>query len=268
MGKVIIHIGMHKTGTSFLQKEVFPKLENTFYAHNNQFFVPWKEQLPINSDNMLLSYEGFSGFPWDNKQSRNNWLQSFDLNIKQLKKFFPDAIIIIFFRKHGDLITSLYKQYLHEGGELCFNDFYGDNKIIDKKDLNIKHRLDFIKDNFNKVYFLNYQSFLEIGTDYLRHFLNKELSLELHEAVKPNKTNVSVSGPKKEVLRHYNIIYNRLPRILKKVLVVLRLQPRKFVQQKLAFWQAKDNDSFINLKEEINKEFENDWAYFVENQYK
>ena len=75
-------------------------------------------------------------------------------------------------------------------------------------------------------------------------------------------------GPKKEVLRHYNIIYNRLPRILKKVLVVLRLQPRKFVQQKLAFWQTKDNESFINLKEEINKEFEKDWAYFIENQYK
>ena len=149
MGKVIIHIGMHKTGTTFLQKVIFPKLDNTFYAHNNEFFIPWKEQLSKKADHMLLSYERFSGFPWNKFKEKNSWLKSFYLNIDQLKKFFPNAIIIIFFRKQGDLLLSIYKQYLQVGGELSFDDFYGDGKILEKEDLSIKSRLDYIKDYFD-----------------------------------------------------------------------------------------------------------------------
>lgn len=268
MSNVILHIGMHKTGTTFLQKSFFPKLSNTFYAHNNEFFVPWKEQLYLKPDHMLLSYEGFSGFPWKNQQRDRGWLDSFYCNINQLKIFFPDATIIIFFRKQGDLLASLYKQYLNEGGELEFEKFYGVNKIIDEKDISIKPRIEYLKENFERVYCLNYQAFLENGTEYLKNFFEQELSMSFDEIDNSTRSNVSISGKKIEFLRRYNILYNRLPNSFKRILRISKLHPRVLVQNKLSFWKTKDNHNIIRLKTEINAKFNADWEFFLSHQYK
>ena len=268
MSKVIIHIGMHKTGTTFLQKVVFPNLNNTFYAHNNEFFVPWKKQLYKKADNMLLSYEGFSGFPWNKFKEKNSWLKSFHLNIDQIRKFFPNAIIIIFFRKQGDLLLSIYKQYLQEGGELSINEFYGNGKILEKKDLSIKSRLNYIKDCFDQVYFLNYELFSDEKLNYLDVFFRKELNLRLNKTESLPKSNISISGSKIKILRRYNIIYNKFPRLIQKPINILKLAPRKLVQEKLSFWQTKDSKELKELKVKINEEFKMDWEYFLSQQWK
>lgn len=274
MSNLIIHIGLHKTGTTFLQHNFFPKIENTFYAHNNEFFVPWKKQLLDKPDNMLLSYEGFSGFPWDekvlnNKKANYSWFESFQLNVDQLKKLFPKAIILIFFRKHGDLLISIYKQYLQEGGTKRLVDFYGEKKIIENRDLNFTNRINYLNKRFDNVFCLNYETFRKQGNNYILSFLERELSLQVdYKNFNSNSSNISISGKKLELLRRLNIVYLKLPSFLKKILKIFKLTPRMIVQKKLYFWKSKDNKGIIKTKDDINLEFKNDWDFFLKNQWK
>lgn len=35
--KVVFHLGIHKTASTFFQKNVFPKMENTFFMNRSMF---------------------------------------------------------------------------------------------------------------------------------------------------------------------------------------------------------------------------------------
>lgn len=265
MSKLIIHVGLHKTGTTFLQNTYFKSLENTLYMHGNSFFVPWKEQLDKTTKNMLLSYEGFSGIAWHKEYS---WINSFEMNIEALKRFFPEAIIIVVFRKHGDLALSMYKQYINEGNSCTLDEFFGDNAIISTQDLNFKRRIEFLEQKFNKVYLLNYETFKVEGFSYLDDLFGKELNLERNEIEqKSGKSNKSLTGSKLDLLRKINPVYNRLPIKLRKLLRYVKISPRDILQNKMSFWNPKDLKQFEEFKNQINKDFAEDWQYFESKQW-
>jgi hypothetical protein len=264
--KLIIHIGLHKTGTTFLQYTYFKSLKDTLYMHGNSFFVPWKEQMDKDNKNMLLSYEGFSGVAWNNKY---NWIDSFEINIEALQRFFPDAIILVVFRKHGDLALSMYKQYINEGKSCKLNEFYGDNAVISAKDLNFERRINFLEERFNHVYLLNFEIFKIKGFSYFDNLFSKEFNLK-RIAIEENskKSNKSLSGSKLDLLRKINPVYNRLPTKLRKTFRYARISPRDVLQNKLSFWNPKDSQDFQDFKDKLNKEFAQDWKYFESKQWK
>lgn len=266
MSNLIIHIGLHKTGTTYLQYEYFNSLKDVIYMHGNQFFVPWKEQVSKEKKMMLLSYEGFSGIAW-NKES--SWIESFEVNIAALKQFFPQAIILITFRKHGDLLLSMYKQYINEGNSCDLNEFYGETGVIKSDDLSFKTRINLLEEYFERVYFLNYESFKAEGTNYYDNLFRKEFSLTRQNNQKHiSKSNKSISGPKLELLRKINPIYAKFPRKIRTGLRYFGLSPRDILQNKLKFWNSKDSNEYKKLKDKINKEFTKDWEYFESKQWK
>lgn len=272
---VIIHIGMHKTGTTYLQYNFFPKLENVIYAHGNHFFRPWRDQVSENKNHLLLSYEGFSGIAWNEcwklgKRNGHNWSKSFEENVTSLKKFFPDAIIIIVMRRHGDLLVSLYKQYIQEGGFLSLKGFYGDNGVISPSDLNLKFRIDIIKKNFSNCYFLNFERFKKYGDKYIETFFKREFEgIEINDRLVNSlrNKNRSISGKKIVLLRMINPYYYRLPKKAKGIIRYLRLSPRDIFQTKLSFWSSPDNDELENLRINTNKSFQEDWEFFKLNEW-
>lgn len=128
--RVYIHVGMPKTGTTFLQLQVFPKLKGVDYwqpfnhpmsyyferfANNNYLCYPeaWKlkirEYLEASEENIhILSYEGFFG------SYKNNYKSNYT-NSLLLKELFPEAKIILSIRNQIRLIESNYSQIVTEG---------------------------------------------------------------------------------------------------------------------------------------------------------
>ena len=98
--KFFVHVGYPKTGTSFLQLEVFPKIREG------------------NRDICIISRENLIGdcFSLD--------VSDMGAIVRLIKKFYPDAKIILGIREIGGMLVSLYSQYVKEGGHLKQKDFF------------------------------------------------------------------------------------------------------------------------------------------------
>jgi hypothetical protein len=114
--KIYIHIGLHKTGSTFLQKRLFPALPVNLitgvdikYISDSEQFVPEvflelieKRKKSAEFADTVISQEGFSGSS-DGNPARDPFRIA-----ERLKAVFDDAKIIIVTRKPDDYIRSLY----------------------------------------------------------------------------------------------------------------------------------------------------------------
>lgn len=131
VGKTIIHIGMPRTASTFLQKEFFSKVpgftfygvETTFYSDAFQRLLYQDDSLfdendfektaaEIRSGNAILSNELFVGQTiYLNSTNRSR-------TARRLRQFFPEAEILIFLRNQVSLLQSLYAIGVY-GGHTC-----------------------------------------------------------------------------------------------------------------------------------------------------
>lgn len=141
--QVLLHVGLHKTATTWLQKRIFA-------APDGGFVTPWGPQAgqsitefvavdPLKFDPLAarrrfeeslaamadregkiptISHEGLS--------SRPNLGQFYaPLAAERMKAAFPDAKLFLMFREQKALLNSLYSQHLHRGGRLTLEEFIG-----------------------------------------------------------------------------------------------------------------------------------------------
>lgn len=138
----LIHVGIHKAGSTFIQKEILNNLENskiiTFLKKNEfsafvdyiqltseQYFEIEKIEKEINElnnldeENIVISSEGFTG------RGSNIFGQGFSITAicKRLKKIFINAKVIIVLRNQKDAITSLYKDDIKYGYSISFEEW-------------------------------------------------------------------------------------------------------------------------------------------------
>jgi hypothetical protein len=100
--KVFIHVGLHKTGTTFLQNEVFPKIPNINYQRHVDLTTKVEQgELNLFSDENL---DGGSYRLFSNPKDR----YTIAYNLRQM---FPTAKIIISIRNTDSWLISAYKQY-------------------------------------------------------------------------------------------------------------------------------------------------------------
>lgn len=131
--RLLLHIGYHKTGTTWLQRVFFCNDES-------RFVLPWKRfdlnewvvapnGLVFDADALrpsfdagfeeaerderipVISNERFSGNPhsagWDSRHLAD-----------RLRALFPEARVLIMIREQQSMIRSIYYQYVREGGPL------------------------------------------------------------------------------------------------------------------------------------------------------
>jgi len=139
--ETIIHIGLHKTASTFMQKYFFPLhadesgyveirkhtpnfLRYFLYCNELEFDIKianailWRELNIINfsKQKLIISDEQFCGSPWNNASHRK-------LYFDRLNGIFPNARYIIVLRNQNDLIQSLYLQYIKTGGSATWKEF-------------------------------------------------------------------------------------------------------------------------------------------------
>jgi hypothetical protein len=127
MRKIFIHVGLHKTASTFLQEKLFPALTKTTYVgrpytQQNEAFNKLqyadkslydpqyiqKELEKIKGDSILFSDELFSGIPECNYLNRSTIADRFS-------ELFPEAEIILFIRGQADILLSHYYQSVKIG---------------------------------------------------------------------------------------------------------------------------------------------------------
>lgn len=140
MQTIYLHVGYHKTATTFLQQSIFPNMKNVNYIHPeritedlrrlrlNRLSDPQIDNIRdyFNSFNnggpMLISYEGLSGSPFAPKKVKKQ-----STILKDLRRVFPspdyDVHVIVGLREQVDLLTSLYVQHVHQGGAMNSEQF-------------------------------------------------------------------------------------------------------------------------------------------------
>lgn len=159
-GKIVFHIGLPKTATSYIQGLVFPEINSIgFYyeknlpkeiarivqdAHRDGSFEhavvmrEWlKEAARLREahENILLTREFFSMCPYSDKihakpySVRAEDALEYGLNNNQkrlleiIKELFPDAEIILVIRNQLDFMKSWYKQIIKAGSRNTFSEF-------------------------------------------------------------------------------------------------------------------------------------------------
>jgi hypothetical protein len=206
---IVIHVGMHKTGSTFLQNKIFPNFEDwgfltrPYTQHNHAFnklqfaddslYKPGEileEISGIPHDRILISDESLTGKPY-------NWhFVNRTMIARRLHQAFPNAKIILFIRGQVDSITSHYKNYIqgHTRGTLPAKQFlWKSNKDYGFREFNSDIDYTGIMDTlyYNNNYLgLQLDGFLYYELIQVYKNLFKEVKVFLYEELRQNQQHV------------------------------------------------------------------------------
>ena len=124
--RLIVHLGYHKTASTWFQKRYYPYVENATYIPREYILEalckPYRfdyDPAPLlqeihkcHSDTVILSHEELSGNI--HSGGLNGHLSRFVAD--EIVRLFPDCHVVIFIRHQVSMIASCYRQYVKEGG--------------------------------------------------------------------------------------------------------------------------------------------------------
>lgn len=260
-----IHIGLHKTGTTFLQETYFPTLPDLVLVRG---IWPFRSILDAREKKLLISDEAISGNPFGGA-----WLDEFRTNLLFLKKLFRDPAIIVGFRQHDSFLLSLYKQYLHQGGTReikCFFEPTGQKGYIKPQELRYGPRISFLQENFKDIFVYTQEEltndFEGFQNDFIK-FTNGHLPNDKFIHINNVKKNVGVKGVRQANLL---LLINRVTQkmsnekkgvaFFNKVLRRLKLDPRGICQHRLSRLPSKPLVLPEHIRQFVNDTYRKDWC--------
>lgn len=131
MPRHIVHVGYHKTATNWFQRVFYPAVTNLRYVHRKKArraflsdsglkFDPsraWQALEAERAERLAMCEEELSG------NIHTAGLHGcFTKEIaRRIREVLPDSDIVIFVRNQVEMIASVYKQYIKEGGTFSVN---------------------------------------------------------------------------------------------------------------------------------------------------
>jgi hypothetical protein len=109
---VYFHLGLHKTATSWLQRQVFPKLP--LAVHRTRKFEKISDIIQRSERNIIISHEGLGGRISVDK-APGDALDVFISTLDQVAQLSAAASVLIGFREHVAWINSAYAQRARKG---------------------------------------------------------------------------------------------------------------------------------------------------------
>ncbi|WP_077325658.1 hypothetical protein [Virgibacillus siamensis] len=264
MKKVFLHLGYHKTATTFLQQYIYPELLQVNYIRQKDI----KNELRIirlrrkisdedivklrklflsfdNGQPLLISYEGLSGSPFAPKKAKRQRGV-----LRDLRRIFPeeefDVHVIIGIREQADLFSSLYVQYIHQGGVRSaegYLQYCEQNGSLQNFEFHRYFRL--IEKFFGKdsLYIMVYEHFKENAEKEmlkLLNFMGEKAIPSYNKAGGVRRTNKSYGVLQLKIARRLNKYFKTgvhkegiIPAV--KIPKLGNLSPRMFLQNKVSY---------------------------------
>ncbi|WP_067148375.1 hypothetical protein [Pseudotamlana agarivorans] len=261
--EIIIHIGLHKTGTTFLQKHVFPRIESlsvirAWDTHRKIIEFNFKEKI-------LITDEGISGDPWN-----GSYLDEFKRNIRNVKRLYGDVKIIFGIRRHDEFILSLYKQYLHQKGYKDLSLLYhqDDSGMLKQRDLFFYERIAMLKEMFSNVFIYSQETLKSRPSSFFKAlFLFMDVScyfnfdtLEKKEENKGVSTKLQVEWLKRLNAINYKLLnLPFLPSLYNSKFMKYKITPRDICQIRLKEVKSDKFELPEELKMHLLTFYKDDW---------
>lgn len=151
MSELFIHVGLHKTGTSFIQQEIYSNMVDLNYTRRNIFLMK-----QTGDNKYLISNEGLSACPFESKMNNRMTYKDRFVIADRLKSCFPDAKIIICIRKDRVAWSkSLYSEYVKSCNILSYNKFMSKYNISSFYDFD--EYISYLKSNFKDVFVCEFE---------------------------------------------------------------------------------------------------------------
>lgn len=211
----IVHIGYHKTASTWFQRQFYPNVRNARYIPQLDVIRAFKRHNVLGGDKAALRQAlGGSGTPHAivcdetlcgafrerHLQGVNTWAAA-----HVLADVMPDADIVIFLRAQPEMMAATYIEYVRSGGIKSPSAYFGleNNEIqslqaamSDKTDLSHFEydRFLSIYDNLysnNRIHVFLYEDFKENSFDFLVRFSSKlkfDVNLENIDMAAENKS--------------------------------------------------------------------------------
>jgi len=191
--EIYIHVGLPKTATTFLQKNIFRYCKDIYFVKKLPFFTS-----NINMNKILISNEALSGSPQSGRSVDRR-----DKIIRRLKKLFPEARIVLGLREKQKWTVSLYRQYVRQGGVCLFEDWF--NNVFDHRFLDFDEYISLLDSLFPEIYVYQLKDFklnCQRSVSNLCSFL--EISVPQYN---PQPMHVSYNEKRTELIRKGNHLF-------------------------------------------------------------
>ena len=256
-----LHVGLHKTGTTYFQADVFPYWRGLRYLRSlsvEGFLKVPQEEI------CLASREGLSGGVLAHQAEKL-------LFLKRLSRMFPDAQIIISFRQHSSYINAIYSQYLRYGGTLPFQEFFDldhDNGLIKRDDVHFKSYVDGIRNYWGRPPFVFLLTEIKENKSQLMTDLGSFFGRPppAPETLPSRPRNLSLGAKQAETLRRINRFFGiqlhrdgstRPYRILRRA----NMDPPSLCQRWTALSRNQRPIIESRLAQRIDHFYKDDWAF-------
>ncbi|MGI9526798.1 MAG: sulfotransferase domain-containing protein, partial [Weeksellaceae bacterium] len=167
--EIYYHTGLSKTGSTFLQAQVFPRLQGIYYLPTNRYRKALRLIPHLKQNKVLVSRE---------------FDQQFQMEIVKFSKKYPNAKPIIVFREPGSWAVSNYKRFVKNGHPINFSQFIdieNDEGLFKKKDFEYSRYIQLLEENFkSKPLILMYENLKKDPEKFLNKltdFMGIELDL-------------------------------------------------------------------------------------------
>ena len=219
----LVHVGLHKTGSTWLQNDVFPQLPgftfgnfdpvlsallgNLMSADDDHFFdvafAAVVAHYEARETRLLLSHEGLSGSLFATGATGRR-------SARRLASVLPDADVLLLIRNQPEMLLAAYAQYVNEGGSASFSRFTtGDveGPVFELESLEYHRLLEIYVDLFGgeRVCVFPYEHLRNEPTAFLDE-LHRRYGADLGE-LSTRRVNVSLSPAGLAVLRTWNRLF-------------------------------------------------------------
>ena len=209
--EIYFHVGLAKTGSTFVQNNFFPKLKNIKYISTHKYKRCIDIIKKTNYKSYLISRE------FDRK---------LDEEVRKVLKHFPQTKIIIVFREHKKWISSQFKRYSKNGWHWDFEEFYNNENTgyWKRDDMIYFDKLKIIsKYSKSRPLVLNFDELKTNPHSYLEKISNFTNSNYIKDDISLNVVHKSYSEKQLVFLKEFCKIFKSTP-------------PRYYAKNKLKHW--------------------------------
>jgi hypothetical protein len=187
--EVFLHVGLQKTGTTWIQCELFDKMEAIKHIHD------FRAEMYLPKGKKIISMEWIAG--------ESFWPNGYETryqNIERFKGMFPNAKIIVGFREAESWIRSTYSQYVKNGG---IYDYYRWRlTLFDERMIQYDDYIKALRETFDEVFVYWFEEMKEDKQKFVQQLCDfMDVPVPLYE---DKSYNIKFSDQKLDVLRFWN----------------------------------------------------------------